>query len=122
MTSLTALSLAFVVSVSASSPALGQTGAAKPASAAAATTLHQDMRKVRLIQFGALLAGAFAENTHPGQTRQLNRKGANADQNDAKGKLKELGKTVHGDRSGPHKARFLRPATGRLARFWTFAQ
>ena len=68
--------------------------------------LYQHMRQLSLVQFGALQLGAFAKSTHPGQPRQLDRKGADGNQDDAEGKLKELGKTVHGDRSSPHKARF----------------
>ena len=68
--------------------------------------LYQHMRQLFLGKFGAAKVGLLAEHAHPGQSGKLNRKRANADQNQAEGKLKELGKTVHGDRSGPHKARF----------------
>ena len=68
--------------------------------------LDQHMRQFGFGHAGAPRFRAAAEQAHPGQTRKLNRKGANADQNDAKGKLKEKGKTVHGDRSGPQKCVF----------------
>ena len=64
--------------------------------------LDQHMRQVRLGQLGKFQVGTLAEDAHPGQSRKLNGKRADANQDDAEGKLQELGKTVHGDRSGPH--------------------
>ena len=84
--------------------------------------LHQHMRQFGIGKFGASQLGLLAEHAHPGQARELNRKRADANQDDAKGKLKELGKTVHGDRSGPHKARFLWPPTGHCGPFGPFAR
>jgi hypothetical protein len=45
---------------------------------------------------------ALAEDANPSKSRKLNGKRADAYQNYAEGELQELGKTVHGDRSGPH--------------------
>ena len=84
--------------------------------------LHQHMRQVCFIHFSKLELGAFAEDAHPGQRRELDRKGADANQDDAEGELKELRKTVHGDRSGPHKAVFSNRRTGRSGPIWTFAR
>jgi hypothetical protein len=68
--------------------------------------LHQHMGQLGLVKLGALQEGAFAEDANPGQARKLNRKGANGDEDNAEGELKELRKTVHGDRSGPQRLVF----------------
>jgi len=62
------------------------------------------MGQLGIGRFDEFQVRALAEDAHPGQSRELDGKRADADQNDAEGKLKELRKTVHGDRSGPHKA------------------
>jgi hypothetical protein len=64
--------------------------------------LDQHMRQLAIVKLGKLQHRALAEHAHPGQGRQLHRKRADTNQDDAEGELKELGKTVHGDRSGPH--------------------
>jgi hypothetical protein len=64
------------------------------------------VRQLGVVEFGALEDGAFAEDANPGQTGELNRQSANGDEDDAEGKLKELRKTVHGDRSGPQRLVF----------------
>src|SRR6202000_1928369 len=46
---------------------------------------------------------ACAKDANQGQTGKLHRKGTNGDEDDAEGELKELRKTVHGDRSGPQR-------------------
>jgi hypothetical protein len=67
------------------------------------------MGKLSFVELCALKYRAFAEKPDPSQRRKLNRKGANGDQDDAQGELKELRKTVHIDRSGPQRLVFLIP-------------
>ena len=73
--------------------------------------LHQHMRQLGIGQLGALQLAALLRNTRTqASPASWTDSMQTADQDEAEGKLKELRKTVHGDRSGPHKARFCGPA------------